>query len=82
MICESSSSWTNINCNDIEAGDILFYKMAVFDDGSESAHVGIALDKDWAVSISDKLRAVSKHLIDTTKIEKVFRYSWVEGDLE
>jgi len=71
--------WKEIKLTNIEAGDVILWEKIKFDDGSENAHIGFALNNIEAVSTDYKNKIVNKHLLlgdNKRKIEKVYRYSW------
>mgnify|MGYP001584286886 CR=1 FL=1 len=65
--------WSEVPLENVEAGDVVFYKKRTFADGSGNAHVGFVLNKDEAVSTDYQKKAVSKHKLDYTPIESVWR---------
>lgn len=78
-ICEKDQNWQKVKLDNIEPGDVIFWEKIKFDDGSENAHVGFALNNKEAVSTDYKNKIVAKHLIifgNKRKIEAVYRYSW------
>jgi len=73
---ESDDSWKKVDGDNVESGDVVFYKKVKFDDGSENAHVGFVLNKEEAVSTDYKNKMVNKHSINDRPIEVIYRYSW------
>ena len=76
---EKGEKWKKVAINDLEAGDVIFWENIKFDDGSENAHVGFALNKEEAVSTDYKNKVVTKHPIiseSKRKIDVVYRYTW------
>lgn len=74
---EKDERWKNIKPDSIEPGDVIFWEKIKFDDGTEDAHVGFALNKDEAVSTDYKNKMVARHPLKSgRKIDAVFRFSW------
>ncbi|MEY3784276.1 MAG: hypothetical protein RLZZ230_598 [Candidatus Parcubacteria bacterium] len=68
--------WFEVTLEEVEAGDVVFYEDTTLMDGSTETHVGFALDDNQAVSISDKLRLVTKHDLRLMPIKKLYRHIW------
>lgn len=75
---KNNNKWKEVNLNDLEGGDVIFWEKIKFEDGSEDTHVGFAVNKEEAVSTSYKKKAVDRHLINPNerRIEGIFRYAW------
>jgi hypothetical protein len=56
-----------------EAGDVVFWNKVTFEDGTENAHVGFALNNQEAVSTSSTQKTVVKHSISLQGVDVVFR---------
>ncbi len=56
-----------------EAGDVVFWNKVTFEDGTENAHVGFALNNQEAVSTSSNQKTVVKHSISLQGVDVVFR---------
>ncbi len=74
-IIGKSDKWNAVENSDIQPGDVVFYEKLKFENGTENAHVGFALDKSNAVSTSYETKVVAKHPVKNRKIEVVYRYS-------
>jgi hypothetical protein len=78
---ERNPKWQKVEATDIQPGDVIFWEKITFDDGSENAHIGFALNKDEAVSTDYKQKLVARHPIirEETKraIEGIYRYNWL-----
>ncbi len=75
-LIETDSHWGKINTEEKEAGDVVFWEKVKLEDGTESAHVGFALNENEAVSADYKSKMIAKHPIKERAIEAVFRYKW------
>lgn len=80
---DESDQWRRVGAADIAPGDVLFWEKVRFDDGTENAHLGIAVTPSEAVSVDYMKHAVARHPITRAsaprKIEAVYRYEWPEG---
>jgi DNA helicase TIP49 (TBP-interacting protein) len=70
------SKWTEVDSDQVETGDVVFWDKVKYEDGSENAHVGFALSKEEAVSTDYKQKMVVRHKIGTRPITGIYRYSW------
>lgn len=72
--------WKEVGVDDLRAGDVIFWEKIRFDDGSENAHVGFALNEHEAVSTDYKQKVIARHPIireDAPRnVETVYRYAW------
>ena len=72
---DKKRGWNKVE--DIEPGDVIFWEKITFEDGSENAHVGFALNKSEAVSTDYKNKMVARHQLQSDrKITGIYRYSW------
>lgn len=71
---ESDESWKKVEQEDIQPGDIVFYKKMKFEDGSENAHVGFVLNSNEAVSTDYKNKCVARHSITGREIDCFYQY--------
>lgn len=72
-------NWQEIPSDKIEAGDVIFWEKIKFDDGSENAHIGFAINHQEAISTDYKNKVIARHpIISDNKrtIEESYRYTW------
>lgn len=70
-VISTSGDWETVN--KAEAGDVIFWNKITFEDGTENAHVGFALNNQEAVSTSSIRKMVVKHPISLQDIDVIFR---------
>lgn len=79
---EKDADWQKVDVHDISAGDVIFWEKMKFEDGSENAHVGFALNDNEAVSTDYQKKAVARHPIISNStgraIDAVYRYAWLD----
>ena len=74
---EKNDHWQNVSADSMEPGDVIFWEKIKFDDGTENAHVGFAIDEREAVSTDYRQRVIVRHPIFSARtIDGVYRYSW------
>lgn len=71
-----NEKWTDVSPSDIKEEDVIFWNKIVHDDGTETAHVGFALNDKEAVSTDYKTKMIIKHSNRERNIEKVYRHNW------
>lgn len=79
---EKDKNWQKVGEDDIQSGDVIFWEKIKFDDGSENAHIGFALNISEAVSTDYKNKVITRHPIvsgNKRAVEAVFRYSWPDN---
>ncbi len=70
-VISTSGDWEV--ANKAEAGDVVFWNKVTFEDGTENAHVGFALNNQEAVSTSSTRKMVVKHPISLQSVDVIFR---------
>jgi hypothetical protein len=68
--------WFIVPQEQIEAGDVIFFRKSIIDDGSENAHVGFAQNEKDVVSTNYKIKEVDVRPIRFQDIDVVYRYMW------
>lgn len=72
--------WVRVEEADATVGDVVIYKKVIFEDETEHAHIGLALNEDEVVSTSYEKKEVVRHPIDYRPIESVHRYTWSRSE--
>ncbi len=68
-----NKEWKIVDVNEIEAGDVIFWKKITYENGDSNAHAGFALSDLEAVSTDYRTRMVFKHLISNQAVDVVYR---------
>lgn len=73
---KAGKGWQEVGEDGVEPGDVVFWQKVRFEDGSENAHVGFAINGKEAVSTDYKKRQIGKNPLHFRQIEAAYRYTW------